>query len=60
MADTITVAFKRPKNGGLLLAQQQSTEAHNCLRAPVFHALVIRSSAQRVEAADKTAPRGRG
>ena len=35
MADTITIAFKRPKNGGLLLAQQQSTEAHNCLRAPV-------------------------
>ena len=32
-ADTVTVAFKRPKNGGLLLVQQQFNQAHNRLRA---------------------------
>ena len=29
LADTVTVAFKRPKNGGLLLVQQQFNKAHN-------------------------------
>jgi hypothetical protein len=29
----VTVAFKRPKNGGLLLVQQQFNKAHNSLRA---------------------------
>ena len=33
MADTVTVAFKRPTNGGLLLVQQQFNKAHNSLRA---------------------------
>jgi hypothetical protein len=33
LADTVTVAFKRPKNGGLLLVQQQFNKAHNSLRA---------------------------
>jgi hypothetical protein len=33
VADTVTVAFKRPKTGGLLLAQQQFNKAHNSLRA---------------------------
>ncbi len=33
LADTITVAFKKPKNGGLLLVQQQFNKAHNSLRA---------------------------
>ncbi len=33
LADTITVAYKRPKNGGLLLVQQQFNKAHNSLRA---------------------------
>jgi hypothetical protein len=33
LADTVTVAFKTPKNGGLLLVQQQFNKAHNRLRA---------------------------
>ncbi|MFU8873169.1 hypothetical protein [Micromonospora sp. SL4-19] len=33
VADTVTVAFKKPKNGGLLLVQQQFNKAHNRLRA---------------------------
>jgi hypothetical protein len=33
LAATITVAYKRPKNGGLLLVQQQFNKAHNSLRA---------------------------
>lgn len=33
LADTVTVAFKRPKNGGLLLVHQQFNKAHNSLRA---------------------------
>ena len=33
LAGTVTVAFKRPKNGGLLLVQQQFNKAHNSLRA---------------------------
>ncbi|MGC4747622.1 transposase family protein [Micromonospora sp. DT201] len=33
LADTVTVAFKKPKTGGLLLAQQQFNKAHNSLRA---------------------------
>lgn len=33
VADTVTVAFKKPKNGGLLLVQQQFNKAHNSLRA---------------------------
>ncbi|MEO3928396.1 hypothetical protein ABGB07_31665 [Micromonosporaceae bacterium B7E4] len=32
-ADTVTVAFERPKNGGLRLVQQQFNKAHNSLRA---------------------------
>jgi hypothetical protein len=33
VADTVTVAFKKPKNGRLLLVQQQFNKAHNSLRA---------------------------
>nr|MDT0656749.1 transposase family protein [Micromonospora sp. DSM 115978] len=33
LADTVTVAFKRPTNGGLPLVQQQFNKAHNALRA---------------------------
>ncbi|WP_306827492.1 transposase family protein [Catenuloplanes nepalensis] len=33
LADTVTVAYKKPKNGGLLLVQQQFNKAHNSLRA---------------------------
>ncbi len=33
VADTVTVAFEKPKNGGLLLVQQQFDKAHNSLRA---------------------------
>ncbi len=31
LAATVTVAFKRPKNGGLLLVQHQFNKAHNSL-----------------------------
>jgi hypothetical protein len=33
LTGTITVAFKKPKNGELTLAQQQLNKAHNSLRA---------------------------
>lgn len=33
VADTVTIAFKKPKNGGLLVVQQQFNKAHNRLRA---------------------------
>lgn len=33
LSDTITVAFKKPKNAGLTLAKQQFNKAHNSLRA---------------------------
>jgi DDE superfamily endonuclease len=33
LADTVTVAFKKPKNGGLTLVKQQFNKAHNSLRA---------------------------
>ncbi|MDG4790657.1 transposase family protein [Micromonospora sp. WMMD1102] len=33
LAGTVTVAFKRSKNGGLLLTQQQFNRAHHSLRA---------------------------
>jgi hypothetical protein len=33
LSDTITVAFKKPKNGRLSLIQQQLNKAHNSLRA---------------------------
>jgi hypothetical protein len=32
-SDTITVAFKKPKNGRLTLVQQQLNKAHNGIRA---------------------------
>lgn len=33
LSDTITVAFKKPKNGRLSLIQQQLNKAHNSVRA---------------------------
>jgi len=32
LADTVTVAFKRPKNGGLLLVHQQFNKANSLLK----------------------------